>query len=111
MFCPNILTDGHADFFSVDIKRLDAVGRLEIAIFIEDIVSRQKRLVRLTNRFALLEQSRGIAERFAVSFVAINEPHQQRRFSDASVQFSKQPNVLRKEPRLKNKILRRISRN
>ena len=87
MFCPNILTDGHADFFSVDIKRLDAVGRLEIAIFIEDIVSRQKRLVRLTNRFALLEQSRRVAKRFAASLIAINEPHQQRRFSDASVQF------------------------
>src|SRR5438445_13742782 len=102
MFCPNILTDGHADFFSVDIKRLDAAGRLEIAIFIENIVGRQKGLVRFTDRFTPLEQSGGVAERFTVTFIAINESDQQRRLSDTSVQFLQGREILWDEPRFKD---------
>src|SRR5437762_2886600 len=111
MFCPNVLTNSYADFFAVDFKRLDAVCRLEIAIFIENIVGRQKGLVRFTDRFPPLEQRRRVAKRFAPSFVAINEPDKQRRVSDSSVQFLQDCKILRNEPRLKNQVLRWISRN
>src|SRR5881296_58032 len=111
MFCPNILANGHADFFAVDFKRLDAVCRLEIAIFIENIVGRQKGFVRLADRFAPLEQRRGVTKWFAPFLVAINEPDQQRRFSDASVQFLQDCKILRNEARLKNQVLWWISRD
>src|SRR5439155_17273881 len=111
MFRPDIFTNSYADFFAADFKRLDAACRLEIAIFIENIVGRQKGLGRLTDRFAPLEQSRRVAKRFAAPLIAINEPDQQRRFSDASVQFLQDPRVLEDEERLKNQILRPISRD
>ena len=42
MFRPDVLTDRHADFFPLHFERLDAVGRLEITVLVENIVSRQK---------------------------------------------------------------------
>src|SRR5437870_4910153 len=111
MFRPNVLTNCYADFFAVDFKRLDAACRLEIAIFIENIVGRQKGLVRLPDRFPPLEQRRRVPKGFAAPLVAINEPDQQRRVSDSSVQFLQDCKILRNEPRLKNQILWWISRD
>src|SRR5439155_14268126 len=87
MFRPNILTNSYADFFSVDVERLDAVGRREIAVFVKNIVSRQKRFVSSADWLALLEQSGGVMKRFTAPFVAIDKADQQRRVSHASVQF------------------------
>src|SRR5438067_2242937 len=111
MFRPNVLTYSYADFFAVNFKRLDVACRLEIAIFIENIVGRQKGLVRLTDRFAPLEQSRRVPKRFAAPLVAINKSDQQRRVSDASVQFLQDREIFRNKARLKNQILWRISRD
>ena len=55
MFGPNILANGDADFFPVQVERLDPRGRLEIAVLIENIVSRQKRFVRFANRLSAPE--------------------------------------------------------
>ena len=109
MFGPNILANGHADFFSLYIERLDAASRLEITIFIENIIGRKKRLMRFPDRFAALEQRRGVAKRLAAPFVPINEPYQQRCFSHVSVQFLEHRKILGNEARFKNQILRRIS--
>src|SRR5882724_2883682 len=111
MFRPNVLTNSYADFFAVDFERLDAACRLEIAIFIENIVGRQKGLVRLTDRFPPLEQRRRVAKGFAASLVAINEPDQQRSSSDASVEFLQDCKIFRNEARLKNQVLWWISRD
>jgi len=73
MFRPNILTDGHADFFATQIKCFDPTGRLEVAIFIENVVGRQERLMCFTNGFATLEEGRGIMKRLAAPVVAIDE--------------------------------------
>ena len=40
MLRPNIFTKGHAKFFAAQIEWFDAAGRFEIAIFIENIVTR-----------------------------------------------------------------------
>src|SRR5436190_4852373 len=111
MFRPNIFTNGHADFFAVDINRLDPAGRLEVTLLVENVVGGQQGLVTFADRLAPLEQSSGVTERFSASLVTINEPDQQRRFSDASVQFLQHRKVLRNEARLENQILRRIPRD
>src|SRR5205823_10807760 len=109
MFCPNILTNGHADFFSLHVERLDMAGRLEITLLIKDVVSGQKRFVDFADRFASLEQSSGVAKRFAAPLVTIDKSNQQRRLPHLGVQLFQQGKVLRNEARLENKILRRIS--
>lgn len=35
---PNVLADGDADFFAVNLHRLDAFGRLKVAVLVEHIV-------------------------------------------------------------------------
>src|SRR6266404_6918124 len=109
MFCPNIFTNRHADFSSLQIKRRDAAGRLKITLLVEDVISGQKRFVSLADRFASLEQSSGVAKRFAAPLVAIDEPNQQGRLSDPGVQLLQQREILWNETRLENQILRRIS--
>src|SRR5437867_8056582 len=108
MFCPNILANGHANFFPMYLNRLDAAGRLEITVLVEDIVSGQKRFVSFADRLASLEQSSGVAKWFAASIVAIDKPDQQRRRAHAGVQFFEQGEILGNEARLENEILRRI---
>ena len=85
VFGPNVLANRYADFFPVNKKGLDALSRLKIALFVKNIVSRQKGFVGFANWFAAFEQSRGVTKRFAAPFVAINEPDEQRRIADASV--------------------------
>ena len=109
MFRPNILANGYADFFPVDNKRFDGVGRFEIALLVENIVGRQKRFVSFTDRFAAFEQSGGVAKRFAASLVAINEAYQQGCLSNAGVEFLQQFQIFRNKARFENQILRRIS--
>src|SRR5438034_1168212 len=109
MFRPDILAYGHADFFAVNLEGLDATGWLEITIFIENIVGRQKRLVRFAQRFSALEQGRGIMKWLAASFVAIHKTDEQRCFSDERVKFFQDRKILRNKTRFKNQVLRRIS--
>src|SRR5262249_352308 len=109
MFGPNIFANGYADFFSVDKKWLDVISRLEVALLVKNIESRQKWCVSFTDRLAGFEQSSGVTKRFAAPFVAINEPDEQRRVSDASVQLCQQFEIFRNEARFENEILRRIS--
>jgi hypothetical protein len=52
---PNIFTDGDTNFFAIELERLDATGRFEIAVLVENVVSRQKAFVRHANRFATFE--------------------------------------------------------
>src|SRR5262249_40297589 len=109
MFCPNIFANRYADFSPVNKKRLDGLGRLKITLLVKDVVSRAQRFVSFADRLAALEQRGGVPKRFAASFVAINKPDEQRRVSDASVQFIKDRKVLRNKPRFENQILRRVS--
>jgi len=60
---------GHADFFPCTSNGLDAIGWLEITLLVEDIVSGQKRFVSFADWFASLEQSSGVAKRFAAPLV------------------------------------------
>src|SRR6266496_1952427 len=109
MFCPNVLANCHADFFPVDVKWLNAVGGLEVALLVEDIISGQERFVYFADRLATLKQRSGVAIRLTASFVPINKPDQQRRLPDACVQLLQYREILRDEPRLKNQVLRRVS--
>src|SRR2546430_8340856 len=98
MFRPDILANGYSDFFPVNKKWLDALSRLKVSLFVENIVRRQKRFVGFTDWFAAFEQSRGVAKGFAAPFVAINKPDQQRRLPDACVQLLQYRKILRDEP-------------
>ena len=42
MFRPNIFANRDADFFSVNNERFHRLGRLEISLLVEYIVSRQE---------------------------------------------------------------------
>ncbi len=90
-------------------KRLDALSRLKISLFVEDIVSGQKGFVSFPDRLAAFEQSGGVTKWFAASFVTINEPDEQRRIADTSVQLCQQLQIFRNETRFENQILRRVS--
>src|SRR5262249_28541694 len=92
-----------------NIERLNALSRLKIPLLIENIVSRQERFVSFPDWFAPFEQSRSVTKWFAASLVAINEPDEQRRIADTSVQFLQQFQIFRNETRFENQILRRVS--
>src|SRR5207253_8400927 len=109
VFGPNVLANRYADFFPVNKKRLDALSRLKISLFIENDVSWQKRFVGFPDWFAAFEQSRGVTKRFAAPIVAINKSDEQRCIADTSVQLCQQLQIFRNETRYENQILWRIS--
>src|SRR5207249_4846274 len=111
MFCPNIFANRYADSFAAHIKWFDAAGRFKITIFIEDIVSRQERLMRLADRFAALKQSGGIVKRFPASFVSVNETDEQSRVSHARMKLIEDLEILRNKTRFEDEVLRRVSGN
>ena len=71
-FGPDVFANGDADSPTGDGENFPAAARLEVAVFIEDIVSRQKRLEAFADRLAALEQGSGVEERLAAIFVAIS---------------------------------------
>src|SRR5438477_4351670 len=111
MFGPNIFANSHADFFAARIKCFGPTSRLEVAVFIEHIVSGQERLMGLANRFAFLEQSSGVMKRLAAPFIAINETDKQRHVPNPRMKLLEDLKILWDEARLKDEILRRISGN
>ena len=64
-------------FFVAEHQRRHAPRRFEIAIFVEDVVSRQKRFVRFRDRRAWLQQSGRIMKRLSASLVSIDETDEQ----------------------------------
>ena len=111
MFRPNIFANSHADFFAARIKRFGPTSRLEVAVFIEHIVSGQERLMGFANRFAFLEQSSGVMKRLAAPFIAINETDKQGHVPHPRMKLLEDLKILWDEARLKDEILRRVSGN
>src|SRR5438552_904289 len=109
MFRPNILANRHADFFAVEIERLDAGGRLKITVFVEDVVGRQKRFVRFANRLAADQQSSRVMKRSAASFVSIDESNEQRRFADTAMKLIQDLERFRNKARFEDQVLRWIT--
>src|SRR4029453_2891036 len=87
----------------------DALSRLKISLFVEDIVSGQERFVGFPDWFAAFEQSRSVTKWFAASFVTINEPDKHRYVAHMRVQLFQQFQIFRKETRFENQILRWVS--
>src|SRR5690242_2822394 len=88
---------------------LSAATRFEIAVLIKNVVSRQKGLECPANWLSAFQESGGIEERFAASFVAIDIADEKRRLADAVMQTGNGFEVLRDEARLEDEILRRIT--
>ena len=63
------------------IQRRNLAGGLKVAIFIEDVIGGEKRLVSFLQRLASLKKSSGIVKWFAAAFVAIDETNQQCRLA------------------------------
>src|SRR5262249_22108295 len=108
MFRPDVLANRYADFFFANKKRLDGLSRLEIALLVEHIVSRQKRFVSFPDGFAAFEQSGGVSKWFATSFVAMDEPDEHRCIADAAVHFPQYLQIPRYKPGLEDELLWRI---
>src|SRR5436309_5321608 len=64
---PVVLADGDADARPRDVRRLHRSGRLEVAQFVEDVVSRQQRFVLLLQDLAVLGDDRAVVQRFCGS--------------------------------------------
>ncbi len=77
MFRPNIFANSYTDFLSANRERLNTPGWLKITVFIENIVSWQKRLVGFANGLARFEQGRSVMKRFTSAVVAIHKADQQ----------------------------------
>src|ERR1700724_509813 len=108
MFGPNILANRRADFFPVEIERLDVGRRLEIAVLIENIVSRQERFVGFANRLTAYEQRSRVMKWPASAFVPVDKSDQQRCLPDAAMKFLHNLERFRNEARLEDKVLWRI---
>ena len=61
---PEILADGDACFDAGDVDDTNAASRLEVAQLVEDVVSRQQRLVLLMHDPAVLCDERRVVQRF-----------------------------------------------
>ena len=109
MFGPDVFANGDADFLAAKIERRDFARRFEVTIFIEDIVGRQKRLVRFLNRFAAFKKRSGVMKRFSGALVSIDKTDEQRRAAQARLQLVEHLEILRNETRFENEILRRIT--
>ena len=100
MFGPDILADRHADAAPGDDEHLAATARLEVAVFIEDIVGRQQRFECFADWLSALEQRGGVEERLTAAFVAIDVTDEQRHAANARVQVIDRLEILRNEARL-----------
>ena len=83
--------------------------RLEIAVFIEDVVGRKERFEGLANRLATLQQGGGVEERLSAPFVAIDIADEERCLANAGMQTPEQLQILRHKARFEDQVLRRIT--
>src|SRR3954468_22827134 len=95
---PNVFADRYAYSFTGNIYRFESVRRFEIPIFVEHIVSRQKRLECLVQRPATFEQGSRVPERFPSAGVSIHITDEQRGRSDSAMQFIQHLQCLRHKP-------------
>src|SRR5207249_10361742 len=85
--------DGHSHLPPIHIKWHNASARLEITVLIENIISRQERLIRFTDRLGALEQSSSVMKRFTASLITIDKPDQQCGISDVRVKFLQESKI------------------
>src|SRR4030095_5158701 len=109
MFRPDVFADRDADFFSIQIERLDLFRRLKITVLVEHIVSWEKRFMRFANRLTADEQGSGVVKRPGAAFVSIDKADEQRGFPDAPMKFVQNLERFRDKTRFENKVLRRIA--
>src|SRR5207253_9912080 len=57
---PNVLADRKADVAAVELDRLILRGRLEIPVFVKNVVGRQQRLDPGSENLSVLKKSHGI---------------------------------------------------
>ena len=108
-FRPDILADGDAEFHPGDFDGRDDLRRLEIAILVEDIVSRQQRFVDFAEGLPAREDRGGVVEGPSGPGVDIDEPDDERHIADRRVQFLKNLQIQRNKARLEDEILRRVT--
>src|SRR5689334_11843443 len=111
MFRPNVLADRNPDAPTTESQRRNLRGRLEVPIFIEYVVSGQKRFVRSLRRLIGLKQSRGVMEWLTAAFVPINKTDQQCRFAQPFLKAIEHRQIFRNEPGFKEEVLRWITGN
>src|SRR5262245_29533473 len=109
MLGPDIFADCDADFFAAAIKWLNLGGRLEVAVFVENIVGRQERFVSDANGFAALEQRCRVMKRPATSVVSVNKADQQCSATNPSVKLFYDLEGFRNKSRFEDEVLRRIT--
>ncbi len=84
-------------FFVAEHQGGDAARRLEIAVFVEDIVGGQKRFMRFRDRRARLQQGGGIMKRFSASLVPVDEADEQSGALHPRLELLQHLEVLRNE--------------
>ena len=109
MFRPDVLADGHADFRFAQRYRRRIAARFEVAVLVENIVSRQERFECFLDRRAGLEQRGGIVKWFSFALVPFDIADEQRRCAQSRLEFFEHLQILRDEPRLEDEVLRRIT--
>ena len=60
---PDVLTDADAEPHAADVEHLRAVERLEVAVFVEDVVGGQQRFAESVLDFAATNERGGVEER------------------------------------------------
>src|SRR4051812_20938784 len=78
MFSPDIFADRDADLFAAEIQRRNRTRRLEITVFIENIIGRQKGFVCFANWLSRFEEGCSIMKWFAAALIPIDKPDEQR---------------------------------
>src|SRR4051812_30416950 len=109
MFSPDIFADRDADLFAAEIQRRNRTRRLEITVFIENIIGRQKGFVCFANWLSRFEEGCSIMKWFAAALIPIDKPDEQRCPTNMLVQLLQDFGVLRNEARFENKVLWRVT--
>ncbi len=80
---PDVLANRHGDLLAAQIDRRDFLGRLEIAVLIENVVGRQERLHDPVKNFPVLNHRRGVAQRAARAVgIAVDVAGNERNFTN-----------------------------
>ena len=107
---PDVLANGDAHFCAENFHRRVAGGRLEVAVLVEHVVSRQQRLVADGADLAVLQHGGGVLRRAAgVGFVGGGVAHDGDRLAAALGQALESLLILAEERRLGQQVARRIA--
>ena len=110
-FRPDVLADRDANNRPAHFHRNNGASRLEVTVFVENVVGRQQRLEKFAHWLAVLEKRRGVEEWLAGLAVDIDITDEERNLANFTMKRLERCEIQRDEARFEDEVLRWIARD